>query len=470
MNAVVRDNERRTPLEGGPSARATSPASPQPPQELEPPADLRAPPADPQAPTTDLQLPPADPQAPTTDLQLPPADLQAPPAERQSQPAAPARTAPERQSARSLRERLRLPLMVGVPLIAAAGGLYYYFTAGRYQSTDDAYVRAAQVSISSNVSGRVSEIDVHDNQRVHRGAILFRLDQRPFRIAVEEARARLAGTRLQVEALKATYRQRLTDLLSAQSALQYQQREYERQSRLLQHGITSQSQADRALLARNEAQQNVAAVREQIMATLASLGGDPNIPVDQHPSVEQAQAELDRALLSLSYTTIAAPTDGIVTRVEQLQIGDYINAATPAFALVSTRDVWIEANFKEVQLAHMHPGDAARVWIDAYPDRVFQATVTSVSPGTGAEFSLLPPENATGNWVKVVQRLPVRLQIEGDVPTLRTGLSATVTVDTQYGHRLLSSVNGRGDAASPRGGAANSGSDRANALSARTGP
>jgi membrane fusion protein, multidrug efflux system len=336
--------------------------------------------------------------------------------------------------ARSLRERLRWPLMVGVPLIAAAGALYYYLTTGRYQTTDDAYVRAAQASISSNVSGRVSEIDVRDNQRVQRGDVLFRLDQRPFRIAVEEARARLASSRLQVESLKATYRQRLADLLSAQSAFVYQQREYERQSRLLQDGITSQSQADRALLARNEAQQNVAAVRQQITATLASLDGDPNIPVDQHPSVEQAQAELDRALLNLSYTTIAAPLDGIVTRVEQLQVGDYINAATPAFALVSTQDVWIEANFKEVQLAHMRPGDSARVWIDAYPDRHFQALVTSVSPGTGAEFSLLPPENATGNWVKVVQRLPVRLQLQGDVPTLRTGLSATVKVDTQYRH------------------------------------
>jgi membrane fusion protein, multidrug efflux system len=357
-----------------------------------------------------------------------------------------------------LRERLRVPLMLGVPLIAAAAGLWYYLTAGRFESTDDAYVRAAQVSISSNVSGRVSEIDVDDNQRVHRGAVLFRLDQRPFRIAAAESYARLASARLQVESLKATYRQRLADLRAAQSALEYQRREYDRQMRLLQHGITSQSQADRALLARNEAQQNVAAVQQQITATLASLGGNPDIPVEQHPSVEQAQAELDRALLNLSYTTISAPIDGIVTRVEQLQVGDYINAATPAFALVSTHDVWVEANFKEVQLAHMHPGDSARVWIDAYPDRTFQATVTSVSPGTGAEFSLLPPENATGNWVKVVQRLPVRLELKGDVPTLRTGLSATVKVDTQYREGAPGSVK-----------QADAERDRDDALSARAG-
>ena len=337
---------------------------------------------------------------------------------------------------RSWRERLRLPLMIAGPLIVAAGAFYVFLTGGRYESTDDAYVRAAQVSISSNVSGRVSEVDVHDNQRVHRGETLFRIDERPFRIAVEEAQARLASARLGIESLKATYRQRQADLRSAQSALEYQQREYERQSRLEKSGITSQAQVDRALLARNEAQQTVAAVQQQITSTLASLGGDPDIQIDHHPSVQQAQAELDRARLNLSYTVIGAPMDGIVTRVEQLQVGDYINAATPAFALVSRQDVWIEANFKEDQLAHMRPGQGAVVRIDAYPDHRFNARVVSVSPGTGSEFSLLPPENATGNWVKVVQRLPVRLQLEGPLPPLRTGLSAWVRVDTQY-HRAL---------------------------------
>ncbi len=368
-----------------------------------------------------------------------------PPAEARAEPPQPDSRGP----ARTLGERLRLPLMVGVPLIAIAAAAYYYLTTGRYQTTDDAYVRAAQVSISSNVSGRVSEVDVQDNQLVRRGQTLFRLDQRPFRIAVEAARARLAAARLQIEALKATYRQRLADLRSAESELTYQQREYERQMRLLASGISSQAQADRALLARNQAEQNVAAVHQQITSTLASLGGNPDIPVDRHPTVEQAQADLDRALLSLSYTVIPAPADGIVTRVEQIQVGDYINAATPAFALVSTRDVWIEANFKEVQLTHVRAGESAQVRIDAYPDRTFRATVASVSPGTGAQFSLLPPENATGNWVKVVQRLPVRLQLEGELPALRSGLSASVTVDTQYQRHLFGSAAEASEQASP---------------------
>jgi membrane fusion protein (multidrug efflux system) len=334
---------------------------------------------------------------------------------------------------RSRRERLRLPLMWGVPLLLLAAGLYVYLTSGRYQSTDDAYLRAAQVAISSNVSGRVSQIDVHDNQRVRRGQVLFRLDDRPFRIAVEAARARLRGARLQVATLKADYRERLADLRSAQSALDYAGREYGRDSRLLASGIASRSQLDKALLARSEAQQRVAAAKQQITAALARLGGRPDIPVNAHPLVEQAQAALDRALLDLSYATVKAPADGIVTGVEHLQVGGYLPAAVPAFVLVSTHDVWVEADFKENQLAHMHRGESATVDFDAYPGRTFRAVVASITPGTGAQFSVLPPQNATGNWVKVVQRLDVRLHLEGKLPAVRSGLSAAVTVDTRSG-------------------------------------
>ena len=332
--------------------------------------------------------------------------------------------------ARTRRERLRLPLMWGLPLLMAAGGLYWYLTTGRYQSTEDAYLRAAEVAISANVSGRVSEVDVRDNQQVHRGQTLFRFDDRPFRIAVEAARARLQGARLQVASLQADYRQRLVGLRSAQSALAYAEREYRRASHLLASGIASQSQVDRALLARSEAQQSVAAAQQQITAALAKLGGQPDIAVNEHPLVQQAQAALDRAALDLSYATVSAPSDGIVTGVEHLQVGSYLQAATPAFVLVSSRDVWVEADFKEDQLAHMRPGDPATVKIDAYPGRTFRAVVASITPGTGSQFSVLPPENATGNWVKVVQRLDVRLRLEGSLPAVRSGLSANVTVDT----------------------------------------
>jgi len=334
--------------------------------------------------------------------------------------------------------------MIGAPVIAGAVALYFYLAGVGYESTDDAYLRAAQVSISPNVSGRVIDVNVHDNQPVRRGETLIRIDDRPFHIAVEDAQARVANARLQIESLKATYWQRMADLRSAQSTLEYRKGEYERQTHLLASGISPQSLVERTLDARNQAQQNVVSDQQQINATLATLGGDPNIPADRHPTVQEAQAQLDRALLNLSYTTIVAPIDGIVTRVEDLQIGDYINAAAPAFALVSARDVWIEANFKEVQLKHMRPGQSATVRVDAYPDRLIRAKVLSISPGTGSQFSLLPPENATGNWVKVVQRLAVRLQLEDSVP-VQSGLSVLVTVDTRYRHGLLGAAGTPGN-------------------------
>jgi membrane fusion protein (multidrug efflux system) len=328
--------------------------------------------------------------------------------------------------------------MIAGPVLVLAVAAYFYVTGGRYESTDDAYVRAAQVSISANVAGRVSELAVRDNQQVNKGDLLFRLDDRPFRIAVEEAEARLASAKLEVDSLKATYRQRLADRSAAQAKLDYQTKELARQQGLLEPGISSQAQVEKAQVARDAARQELEAAREQITAVLARLGGDPNIAVDTHPTVQQAQAALDRAKLNLSYTTVNAPASGIVTKVEQLQVGDYLNAATPAFALVSSQNIWIEANFKEVQLTHMAPGQQAEVLIDAYPGHKLTGTVVSVSPGTGAEFSLLPAENASGNWVKVVQRLPVRVELKAaaDVP-LRAGLSANVEVDTRRQRTLF---------------------------------
>jgi membrane fusion protein (multidrug efflux system) len=340
---------------------------------------------------------------------------------------------------RDLRERLRLPLMIAGPLAVVVIGTYVYFTGGRYQSTDDAYVRVAQVDVSADVGGRVTELNVHDNQRVHRGDVLFTLDEAPFRIAVAQAEAQLGKARLQVEQLKATYRQRQADLAAARDTLNYRQTEYSRQQRLVEKGISSQAQFDAAVHSKQSAEQQYSSSQQEIAAALAALDGNPNVPLAQHPSVMEAQAQLDRARLNLSYATVKAPQDGIVAKVEQLQVGSHINASQPVFALMSATDVWVEANFKEVQLAHMQPGQTASVVIDALPGRKFTAKVASLSPGTGSEFSVLPAENATGNWVKVVQRVPVRLEIVGLPPSLQlqSGLSATVKVDTNHRRHLF---------------------------------
>jgi len=340
--------------------------------------------------------------------------------------------------------RWRLLLMVGAPIVAALVIGWFYVTGGRTVSTDNAYVQASRVAISTDVAGRVVEVDVHENQPVRVGQVLFKLDDRPYVIAVEQAQAQLEAARLQVSAAKAGYRQRQAELQSAHATLAFQEREFERQKRLLASGIASQSQFDQADHALEMARRQVAATEQQVASALANLAGDSDIRLERHPLVQEAQAALDRARLNLSYTVVRAPEDGTVTKVDQLQPGDYVNAATPVFSLVSSQHLWIEANFKETDLTHMHPGQPATVTFDTYSERTFAARVTSVSPGTGSSFSVLPPENATGNWVKVVQRVPVRIELAAppaDIP-LQAGLSADVTVDTGHRRTLWALIEG----------------------------
>ncbi len=349
---------------------------------------------------------------------------------------------------RSWRQRLRLPLMLLGPIVVLLAAGWWYLTTGRYISTDDAYVDAARISISNEISGRVAEIDVHDNESVKAGQVLFTLDQRPFRIAVEEAKAQLASIKLQIEAMKATYQEKKADSAATEATLAYQQRDLERQQRLLASGAASQAQYDQSNHAYKIAREQLASKLQDVASTLASLGGDPDIPVAQHPTVQHAQAALDRAELNLSYTVVRAPEDGIVTKVDQLQPGDWVQGVdtgsmpTTLFSLVSTKRIWVTANFKETELTHMQPGQTATVEIDTYPDVVYRAKVQSLSPGTGLTFSLLPAENATGNWVKVVQRLPVRLSFDQLDPKhpLAAGLSASVEVDTQWRRPMLDRV------------------------------
>ena len=334
---------------------------------------------------------------------------------------------------RPLRQRIRLPLMLAGPIVVAVAAGWWYLTSGRYVSTDDAYIQSARTMISADVPGRVLNIAVHENEHVTKGQVLYRLDPASYQVAVNDAKAQLGVARLQVEALKATYQLKVADNKGAQETLDYQQREYDRQKKMLGSGVASQQQFDQASNGLEVARQRVASTQHDIGNILAQLGGNPDIPIDEHPMVQRAQAVVDAKQIDLNDTIIRAPEDGIVTKVEQLQVGDYITAATPVFSMISGR-LWVEANFKETELTFMRPGQDATVSVDTYPDAEFHATVSSLSPGTGLTFSLLPPENATGNWVKVVQRLPVRLALTNvgpDTP-LHAGLSVTVEVDTHY--------------------------------------
>jgi membrane fusion protein (multidrug efflux system) len=274
----------------------------------------------------------------------------------------------------------------------------------------------------------VVELDVKDNQPVHKGDVLFRLDDRDFKVALAQAEAALAAARLQVRTERATTGQQTAAIRVAQDAVSYADREYARQKELVSGGVASQQQLDQAKNADDEARARLTVAREQ--ATVASTAAGGTGPIDQQPAVMQAQAALDRARLQLGYTVIRAPQDGVVTKVEQIQLGSYITGAQPLFWLVSGRP-YVEANFKEDQLARMRAGQHAEIEIDAYSKTKLAGHVASFSPGAGSTFSILPAQNATGNWVKVVQRLPVRIEFDQAPPQMAAaGLSAKVKVDT----------------------------------------
>src|SRR5579872_2037379 len=340
---------------------------------------------------------------------------------------------------RSLLSRWRWPLMIVGPLLILAIAAYFVLTSGRSESTDDSYVQAARVPVSASIGGRVTELDVTENQIVRKGQVLFKLDVRDFAASQEQAAAQLAGARLQVQALEAAYQQQVAALKMAKDTAAFADTQAARQKSMMQVGVSSRDQYETAVHAADMAHQNVAASQQALAQALANLGG-ANLAADRHPQVQQAQAALDRARLNVSYGEVVAPQDGVVTRVEQLQVGSYVNPAQTLFWLVAGQP-WVEANFKEDQLAKMLPGQPARIHIDACPGQDFAGKVATFSPGAGQAFSPLPAQNATGNWVKVVQRLPVRIAFD-DPPTGKcgaAGLSANVTVDDRKSTRLNSS-------------------------------
>lgn len=340
---------------------------------------------------------------------------------------------PRRSLAAGGVRRWRWPLMIGGPLLLIVIAGYFFLTSGRSQSTDDAYVQAARVPVSASVGGRVTALYVHENQPVKAGEVLFRLDTRDFEASQAQAAAQLASSRLQVQALQAAYQQQRDALKTANDNVAFTQREAARQLALMQAGVASRDQYETAVHNAQLAKQAVATAQQQVAQALATLGG-ANQSVGSNPAVQQAQAALNRARLNVSYGTIVAPQDGVVTRVEQLQVGSYVNPAQTLFWLVAG-EPWVEANFKEDQLAKMRVGQPARIHVDACPGSDFQGHVASFSPGSGEAFSPLPAQNATGNWVKVVQRLPVRVAFNERPPDVcgAAGLSANVTVDVRSG-------------------------------------
>ncbi|MDD9876207.1 MAG: HlyD family secretion protein [Magnetovibrio sp.] len=336
---------------------------------------------------------------------------------------------------RGLRKLLTVTLfsLVG-PGVIGVGALYIYVTGGRIVSTENAYVKADKVAVSADVSGRVVNVGVAENQKVRAGTLLFRIDQEPFRIALKQADARLAAARQTIDALKAEYRQKIAEHKLAEGDIKYYRLGVDRQRKLNAKGFASQSKLDDAEQNLRAARDRVAAIVQDIGRVRARLGGRVDIKADTHPTVLEALAERAAAELDLRRTDILAPSAGIVTNFG-LEVGEYIEEGKPVFSLVGTEGVWVRANYKETELTHVRIGQPAKLRVDTYPDREIEAVVASIAPATGAEFALLPPQNASGNWVKVVQRLPVRLEITdtGEIPDLRAGMSVIVEIDT--GHK-----------------------------------
>jgi membrane fusion protein (multidrug efflux system) len=337
------------------------------------------------------------------------------------------------------RHLVRAVLLVAVPAIVAAVALHWYAKGSRWVQTDNAYIKAHVVPVSTEVPGRVAEVLARNQQRVEKGAPLFRLDPAPFQLAVTRAQAQIGVTRTEIETLRSEYRSAVADAAEAEARIPFLERQFERQRRMKEKGMSREDQFDEAQNTVETAKKRLAALRERTNRALASLDGKPEAPADRHPRFAAAQAALEAAQLDLARTRITASAPGVLSNLK-LQPGEYVERGIPLFSLVDESQVWVEANFKETQLTDMREGQAATFAADAYPGVAWRARVSTIAPATGAEFAVLPPQNASGNWVKVVQRVPVRIAIDNagrpakdgarEGPPLRAGMTVTVTIDT----------------------------------------
>jgi membrane fusion protein (multidrug efflux system) len=341
-------------------------------------------------------------------------------------PAAPDSVRPKRS--------LRRPLMFALlPLVLIVGG-YFYVTGGAVMSTDNAYVQADMVGLSTDVSGIVTEVLVHDNQKVAKGDVLFKLDDLQFRLALDRAEAQIGNTRNDLVALQASYRNMQAQIDQAQKDVDFNMVNFKRQEQLVANNFTPRATFDAARNTLEGSQQKLASLQQQLAGLAANLNGDPDAPIENHPKYKDAIAARDEAARQLAHTIVRAPFAGIVTNVPSLQPGQYLAAAATAFNIVSTDHAWVQASPKETELTYVKPEQKVTVDVDTYPGERWAGRVDSISPASASSFSLLPAENTSGNWVKVVQRIPMRIIVNNapGKPPLRVGMSVEVNVDTGH--------------------------------------
>jgi membrane fusion protein (multidrug efflux system) len=342
---------------------------------------------------------------------------------------------PASNEPRPWRKRVR-PALFGLLPVALLFLAYQYVAGGQWVWTDDAYVEADTVGVSTDISGVVKDVDVRDNERVKRGQVLYRLDDLPFQLALQRAQAQVELVRNNLLALKANYHDLESQVQQARFDLSYYDREGQRQQYLNTEHVASEQALDGARRNRESAQQKLISLTQQLAAIAANLNGDPNLPVEQHPQYRDSVAQRAEAARQLEHTVVRAAFDGVVTSVPSIAPGKYLPTSTTAFYLVATDHVWIDSSPKETELTYVRPGQLALVTADTYPQAAWHGTIESISPAAAQQFSLLPAQNTSGNWVKVVQRIPMRVRVDtrdANLPPLRAGMSVEVAVNT--GHR-----------------------------------
>jgi membrane fusion protein, multidrug efflux system len=342
------------------------------------------------------------------------------------------------------KKSLRRPLMFALLPVALILGGYFYVTGGAVMSTDNAYVQADMVGLSTDVAGIVTQVLVHDNQKVAKGDILFKLDPLQFQLALDRAEAQVGNTRNDLVALQTSYRNMQAQVEQAQKDADFNMVNFKRQEQLLANNFTPKATYDAARNTLQGSQQKLASVQQQQAGIAANLNGDPDAPIENHPRYKDAVAARDEAQRQLTHTVVRAPFAGIVTNVPSLQPGQYLAAAATAFNIVSTDRVWVQASPKETELTYVRPGQEATVEVDTYPDQKWTGTVESISPASASSFSLLPAENTSGNWVKVVQRIPMRVSVSNapGKPQLRVGMSVELSIATGHERGLPSFLTG----------------------------
>jgi membrane fusion protein (multidrug efflux system) len=344
-----------------------------------------------------------------------------------------------------LRGHTRMILLVVLPAMALAIGLGFYLMGGRYISTDNAYVGAEKVLITPDISGKVARVQVKEGQRVVAGDPLFDIDPVPFQLALRQAQSKLDTVVTDLANLKSNYKslQQLVEL--GQQAVDLKRKDLERKTALAARQTSTQVDVENAQAALLTSELQLQLGKQQLASTLNQLLGKPDLPIQDFPPYQQAKAALDQAQRDLDHTSIKAPIAGIATQVDNIQLGRFVMAATPVFSVMDDAAPWVDANPKETDITFLRPNQKVDISVDSFPDRAFHGHVASVSPGTGAQFAILPPQNANGNWVKVVQRVPVRIVFDAgqDISLLRAGMSVNVDIDTGR-RRTFASLFGAG--------------------------